>query len=406
MTSRYRAPLRIAVIGVGARAVVARHAVASGRARIVAFVDPAARAASRATDLFGTGLAGFRTVDDLLAAGDIADAAFVTSPDDTHGPIAVQLLRAGIAVYLEKPIAITVAGADEILATAAETGTPLYVGHNMRHMAVVRTMHDIVARGEIGEVKAIWCRHFVGNGGDYYFKDWHADRSMSTGLLLQKGAHDIDVIHWLAGRYSQLVTGMGSLSLYGSISDRRDNSGRLMEEWFSLDNWPPLSQTGLNPVVDVEDVSMVHMRLDGGVLASYEQCHYTPDYWRNYTVIGTEGRLENFGDSDGGVVRVWNHRVVYQERGDREYAVHGDAGGHGDADATTVAEFLDFVLDGAATITSPIASRNAVAVGVAATESLRSGSVPIRIAPVAPAVAAQLEPAEPSGHEPGSNNPG
>jgi predicted dehydrogenase len=401
MTGRYAAPLRIAVIGVGARAILARHAAASGRARIVAFVDPAARAAARAAELFGDGLTGFPDVAALIAAGDTVDAAFVTSPDDTHGPITVALLRAGIAVYLEKPIAITVADADAILATAASTGTPLYVGHNMRHMAVVRTMRDIIDRGEIGEVKAIWCRHFVGNGGDYYYKDWHADRSQSTGLLLQKGAHDIDVIHWLAGHYSQLVTGMGALSLYGSIRDRRDNSGHLMEEWFSLDNWPPLSQTGLNPVVDVEDISMVHMRLGGGVFASYEQCHFTPDYWRNYTVIGTEGRLENFGDSEGGVVRVWNHRVIYQPSGDREYEIRGDAGGHGDADARTVHEFLGFVLDGARTVTSPVASRNAVAVGAAATESLRSGSIPIRIEPVTPDIAAQLEPTEQPGYGPG-----
>ena len=54
-------------------------------------------------------------------------------------------------------------------------------------------------RGHIGEVKAGWCRHFVGWGGDFYFKDWHADRTKSTGLLLQKGAHDIDVLHWLCG---------------------------------------------------------------------------------------------------------------------------------------------------------------------------------------------------------------
>jgi hypothetical protein len=71
-----------------------------------------------------------------------------------------------------------------------------------------------------------------------------------------------------------------------------------------------------------------------------------------------------------------------------------------------VDEFLDYVLDGAATVTSPIASRNAVAVGVAATESLRSGSIPIRVAPVAPAVAARLEPTGQLRHRPGSNNPG
>ncbi len=62
-------------------------------------------------------------------------------------------------------------------------------------MDVVRTLRRVIQEGRIGEVKAvIWCRHFVGNGGDYYFKDWHADRSRTTGLLLQKAAHDIDVM--------------------------------------------------------------------------------------------------------------------------------------------------------------------------------------------------------------------
>ncbi len=41
--------------------------------------------------------------------------------------------------------------------------------------------------------------NFVGSGGDFYFRDWHAERRYSTGLLLQKAAHDIDVIHWLCG---------------------------------------------------------------------------------------------------------------------------------------------------------------------------------------------------------------
>ena len=44
---------------------------------------------------------------------------------------------------------------------------------------------------------------------------------------------------------------------------------------------------------------MLQMTLDNGVLASYQQCHFTPDYWRNYTVIGDAGRIENMGDGAG-----------------------------------------------------------------------------------------------------------
>ena len=108
-----------------------------------------------------------------------------------------------------------------------------------------------------------------------------------TSLLLQKGAHDLDVIHWLAGGYTRRVTGLGDLAVYGDITSRRDNSDRTLWDWYSADNWPPTAQTDPNPVIDVEDISMLQMRLDNGVLASYQQCHFTPDYWRNYTVIGT-----------------------------------------------------------------------------------------------------------------------
>ena len=276
-------------------------------------------------------------------------------------------------------MAITVTSATRVLTTAFETGTKLYVGHNMRHMNVVRSMRDLIRTGRIGEVKAIWCRHFVGSGGDFYFKDWHATREHGTGLLLQKAAHDIDVMHWFADSHTTDVVGMGGLTLYDQVTDRRDNSDQLMGDWFSLDNWPPLTQKGLNPIIDVEDISMMLMRMESGVFASYQQCHYTPDYWRNYTVIGTEGRIENFGDGEGGVIRLWNKRTHYDANGDETFPIIGDANGHGDADVLTVTEFLNFVRNGTPTDTSPLGAWHAVAAGIEATESLRHGSTPRQV---------------------------
>ena len=369
--------MQIAVIGVGPRSEIALHipAIDPG-SRVTSAVDVSAAGRERATRLFGDDVALFASHADLIAAQGVVDAAVVCTPDHTHAQIAIDLLGAGIAVYLEKPMALTIADADAVLEAARESGSKLYVGHNMRHMAVVTLMRSIIERGEIGEVRSIWCRHFVGNGGDYYFKDWHAERRYTNTLLLQKGAHDIDVIHFLAGGYSESVSALGGLGVYGEVQSRRDNSDKTMPDWFSTDNWPPLAQTDLNPVIDVEDLSMMMMRLDNGVLASYQQCHYTPDYWRNFTVIGTAGRLENFGDGDGGVVRVWNRRQGWNPRGDLEYPIHGDAGGHGDADVITMTEFLRFVADGDPTTTSPIAARQAVAAASLAAVSLRSGMTP------------------------------
>lgn len=377
--------LRVGIVGVGARAEIGRWVNDAGvDARLVAAVDVRPEAAARARRLFGDDVAFVTSLDDLGALD--VDAAIVTTPDDAHADAAEFLLRAGVAVYLEKPLAITVEDCDRILLAAYESGSRLYVGHNMRHMDVVRRLRDTVASGAIGEVRAVWCRHFVGNGGDYYFKDWHAERARVGSLLLQKGAHDIDVIHWIAGAYTEQVVGMGDLMVYDRVTSRRDNSDRLLRDWFSHDNWPPEAQIDLNPTVDVEDVSMVQMRLSNGVLASYQQCHFTPDYWRNYTIIGTRGRAENFGDTEGGVVRVWNRRHDYQERGDLEFPIAGDAAGHGEADQLTMAEFLGFVAHGGSTATSPVAARQAVATGITATQSLRQGSVPMTIAPLAPSL--------------------
>ena len=384
------APLRVGVVGLGARSSIAHHlASVTHPAVLVGGCDPNPAMRERAARTLGEGQ-WVATLDELL--GLSIDAAIVTSPDDTHEDITCSLLEAGVAVFLEKPIAITIEGADRVLETAYRTRTPLYVGHNMRHMDVVRTLRRVIQEGRIGEVKAIWCRHFVGNGGDYYFKDWHADRSRTTGLLLQKAAHDIDVMNWLSDSVPARVVAMGDLMVYGALADRSGQSdGAVMEDWFSFDNWPPETQTGLNPVIDVEDLSMLLARQENGVMISYEQCHFTPDYWRNYTVIGTRGRAENFGDGEGGSVRVWAHRSGYEPVPELEIPLRGDAGGHGDADVNTMDEFIRFVVDGDVTDTTPLGAREAVAAGVAATTSLRGGNVPVDVPRVRAEIAEYFE---------------
>jgi predicted dehydrogenase len=262
----------------------------------------------------------------------------------------------------------------------------------LRHAPFVTAMRDLIDSGAIGRVTSIWCRHFVGHGGDFYFKDWHADRRRSTGLLLQKGAHDIDIMHWLAGGYSTAVSAFGTSGVYATNPDRADRGGETMPEWYDETTWPPQNHRGLHPVIDVEDLSVVNMRLDNGVLATYQQCHYTPDYWRNYTVIGTRGRLENFGDLDGATVKVWNaRRSGYRADADFAIDLPAEDESHGGADPAIIEEFLRFARDGGATRTSPVAAREAVATGFAATESLRAGGVLVDVPPLAPEVAAHFD---------------
>lgn len=383
--------IQVGVIGVGGRGKLAGLAHRPGEGSvIVAGADTSQEQRRRFVERYGSGVFVTQDYRELLERDDV-DAVFICSPDFLHEEHATAALERGKAVYLEKPIAITTSGSDRILSTAAGNRGRLYVGHNMRHMPFVQKMKQLIVEGAIGEVKAGWCRHFVGNGGDFYFKDWHADRRNTTGLLLQKGAHDIDVLHWLCDGYSARVSGMGGLTLYDRV-EARHRPEEEVNVSADFTHWPPLSQSQLNPVIDVEDISMILMQLDNGVFASYEQCHYTPDYWRNYTIIGTEGRIENFGDgSPDTVIRLWNRRTDYRAEGDRVFPAPATTGSHGGADPAIVSEFLEFVRNGVRTKTSPVAARYSVAAGVAATESLRNGSVAVEIPALDAAVAAYFD---------------
>ena len=386
-----KAELRIGVIGAGGRGGLAGHAHQPEEGvRLVAGADVDAKALEHFQERYGAD--AFVTTDyrELLKRADV-DAVFVTSPDFLHEEHAVAALEAGKHVYLEKPMAITIEGCDRILQAAFAGKRKLYLGHNMRHMDVILKMKALIDQGAIGEVKAGWCRHFVGYGGDAYFKDWHAERAKSTSLLLQKGAHDIDVLHWLCRGYTRRVVGMGGLTLYDRITDRHGPSERGDASWH-LSNWPPLSQKGLNPVIDVEDLSMMLMELDNGVFCSYQQCHYTPDGWRNYTLIGAEGRIENFGDSPGeAVVMLWDKQRYYHPRGNAQFYIEETTGSHGGADPRIVAEFVRYVREGGKVATSPIAARYAVAAGYQAAMSLRSGNTPMDVPPVDEKLAAYFE---------------
>jgi len=128
------------------------------------------------------------------------------------------------------------------------------------------------------------------------------------------------------------------------------------------------------------------------VLACYQQCHYTPDAWRNYTLIGTEGRMENFGDEPGSCeVRVYNRRRAYNPDGDERYPIAATDGTHGGADPNIVAEFVRYVRFGGEIWTSPVAARNSVAAGYMATLSLRDGGIPQEVPQLAGDIAAYFE---------------
>jgi predicted dehydrogenase len=120
------------------------------------------------------------------------------------------------------------------------------------------------------------------------------------------------------------------------------------------------------------------MELEGGIKASYMQCHFTPDYSRNYTFIGTKGRLENDDVNDKVYVKT-RKSGSWHEMSDITYEMKKMAGTHGGADPRICQDFVDLVIHKKQPLTTPFAGRMSVAVGCAATESIRSGGKVVEI---------------------------
>ncbi|WP_202914547.1 Gfo/Idh/MocA family protein [Paenibacillus antri] len=373
--------LRIGVIGLGWRSGFAKYwHRPDGRSAVVAGADIDPSRLEKFRDRINP--EAFVTSDyrELLARPDI-DAIVVASPDDLHEEHAAAALMAGKHVYCEKPLGITVEGCDRILEAWRRSGKHFMIGFNMRYMNMYRTMKEIIAAGEIGDVKAVWVRHFVGLGSDYYYHSWHGSSKRTTSLLLQKASHDIDIIHWLTGRYAVKVSAFGGLDYFGGDKP----NGLTCPDCAEKHRCPEartgaLVQCAFREEVDVEDNSMVLMELEGGIKASYSQCLFTPDYQRNYTVIGTHGRIENNEEEQKVYLRTRKSNT-WKDLSDRVYDIKKAEGSHNGADPKICEDFVDMILEGKPPVAPPIAGRMSIAVGCAATESIRQGGGVVRVKP-------------------------
>lgn len=327
--------------------------------------------------------------DELLARDDI-DAVAICSPDFTHKDYVIKAFKAGKHVFGEKPMAIQTEDCDDMLRAWKESGKKFMIGFNMRYMNMFRIMKDIVDSGTIGDIKAVWVRHFVGYGGHFYYHDWHASSKYSNSLLLQKASHDIDMIHWITGQYTKRVVGMGKLDYYGGDKpndlrcpdcDEKDTCdyNQFVDEKNRSNN---MDQCCFRQEVDVEDNSTIIMQLDGGIQATYTQCHFTPDTHRNYVFIGTKGRMENFELEGKVVVQKLRKKGDDSALADITYKVKPAQGGHGGADPVICKDFIDMLVHGKEPIATPLAGRMSVAAGVAGTQSIRNQSQPVDVPPI------------------------
>ncbi len=189
------------------------------------------------------------------------DAVLVCTPPTDHIPTALAAIEADAHVFVEKPLAASLNGVDELLAAAKRANRVLAVGYHLRFHVGLEHLRRLLSDGVIGDVLSIRAEF-----GQYlpewrpaqdYREGYNARSALGGGIILD-GSHELDYVRWLGGEVEAVFCAAGHYS--------------------------PLE-------MDVEDIAAITLRMAAGWIAEVHLDSVQRGYARGCKVIGTEGTL-------------------------------------------------------------------------------------------------------------------
>jgi predicted dehydrogenase len=151
---------------------------------------------------------------DTMLAEETLDAVSITLPTFLHADFTVKALEAGVSVLCEKPMALTAADCDRMIAAARSSGKKLQIGHCIRFWSEYVAAKEIIDSKKYGPLLAASFRRYgsMPTWGD----NWFADDSRSGGMILDLHIHDVDYVQYLLGM-PKSVTSFGVKNTHNSI---------------------------------------------------------------------------------------------------------------------------------------------------------------------------------------------
>jgi len=287
---------------------------------------------------------GVRTADRLepILADPEVDAVVISAPARDHHALGTAALRAGKHVYVEKPLALTLADARDLERSAQDAGRILMTGHLLLYHPAVLLLKDLIDRGELGDI--------------YYLYSQRVNLGMirrDENALWSFAPHDLSVMLHLLGEEPVSVSARGAAYIQP----------------------------------DIEDVVFLNLRFENGRMGQVQLSWLDPHKIRRFTVVGSK-KMVVFDDAEPlEKVRVYDKGV--DQPGD--YASYGDYIGlrFGDVWIPRIdpaeplrlecAEFLDCVRTGRVPRSDGAGGVRVVRILEAATESLAADGAPVAL---------------------------
>jgi predicted dehydrogenase len=193
-------PLRYALIGAGA-SIASNHLEALAHlpgTQVVGMADVQAEVGSQRAAQAGCPF--FLDHREMLASVS-PDVVVICAPHPLHGPLARDCFAAGAHVLVEKPIAVEVAEAEEMIAAADAAGRWLAVNFQERFRPAVEAAHQMIAAGALGGLVRVLCiEPWFRTAAYYRSATWRGTWSgEGGGVLMNQAPHTLDRLCYLAG---------------------------------------------------------------------------------------------------------------------------------------------------------------------------------------------------------------
>jgi phthalate 4,5-cis-dihydrodiol dehydrogenase len=189
-------PIGLGIVGLGMAGAVMAHAAAAHSGYVLkAAADP--HAGPREAFARDHNARTYAGAEELVADPEV-QAVYIATPHQFHAPHAILAARHGKHIILEKPMALTLAECDAIIAAVEQYKVHLVVGHTHAFDPNVRLMRDIIARGELGRLGLINSFNYT----NFLYRPRRPEElhtSKGGGILFNQVPHQIDTARLLAG---------------------------------------------------------------------------------------------------------------------------------------------------------------------------------------------------------------
>jgi predicted dehydrogenase len=200
-------------------------------------------------------------IDGLIHNPEV-NAVIVSTPEGLHLDAAVKALKAGKAVLVEKPIAVTLEDADTMIKVSEETGSSLHIGYTRRYKDCYLRTKEQILQGRLGKIMGLHTRVYNARGQGFAIMERDRHATPVVDIL----TYYIDLVTWFMGEDNPPVSVIA-----------RGQFGVFKERGF-----------------DAPDVTWAILTMRDGAVVNMGVCYALP---LNYPALGQSDRFEILGDT-------------------------------------------------------------------------------------------------------------